>query len=218
MGKFKVGDNAIIANPESSDRDCLGEIVTIVSDIEGDAYPYKDDKGRLWCDDELESFKGICRKQGIEPVYFKDIKEEKEMNKVLNLWFERKQQAIIEKYSKMEQDFINNNYSVVQSYNELVAQFEKDLEDLYKFDKANEQFVLEEISDENTIKYGIDFDKLSCEFTDLHCKEKQDELKEIAKIIEEVEAQLSLSDELKYQQKVLIQYDIIDKKTKKIKV
>lgn len=164
--------------------------------------------GAIWKNDFYEKYiLGIWEKE-----------EEKEMNKVLNLWFERKQQAIIEKYSKMEQDFINNNYSVVQSYNELIAQFEKDLEDLYKFDKANEQFVLEEISDKNTIKYGIDFDKLSCEFTDLHCKEKQDELKEIAKIREEVEAQLSLSDELKYQQEVLIQYDIIDKKTKKIKV
>ena len=175
-------------------------------------YPYITDNA----DTYNKYILGLWENQDIEPVYFKDIKEEKEMNKVLNLWFERKQQAIIEKYSKMEQDFINNNYSVVQSYNELVAQFEKDLEDLYKFDKANEQFVLEEISDENTIKYGIDFDKLSCEFTDKHIKEKQGELKELAKIREEVEAQLSLSNKLKYQQEVLIQYNIIDKKTKKI--
>ena len=143
-------------------------------------------------------------------------KEEKEMNKVLSLWFERKQEKIIKKYAEMEQDFINNHYSVVKSYNELVEQFEKDLDDLYKFDKVNEQFVLEEISDKNTIKYDIDFDKLSCEFTDKHIKEKQGELKELAKIREEVEAQLSLSNELKYQQEVLIQYNIIDKKTKKI--
>ena len=142
--------------------------------------------------------------------------DEKDMNKVLNLWFERKQEKIIKKYAEMEQDFINNHYSVVKSYNELVEQFEKDLDDLYKFDKVNEQFVLEEISDKNTIKYDIDFDKLSCEFTDKHIKEKQGELKELAKIREEVEAQLSLSNELKYQQEVLIQYNIIDKKTKKI--
>ena len=138
------------------------------------------------------------------------------MNKVLNLWFERKQEKIIKKYAEMEQDFINNHYSVVKSYNELVEQFEKDLDDLYKFDKVNEQFVLEEISDKNTIKYDIDFDKLSCEFIDKHIKEKQGELKELAKIREEVEAQLSLSNELNYQQDVLIQYNIIDKKTKKI--
>lgn len=184
-----------------------------------------------WCfdDDELELFKEYklsfdfklppeleWENQDIKPVYFKDVKEEKEMNKVLNLWFERKQEKIIKKYAEMEQDFINNHYSVVKSYNELVEQFEKDLDDLYKFDKVNEQFVLEEISDKNTIKYDIDFDKLSCEFTDKHIKEKQGELKELAKIREEVEAQLSLSDELEYQQKVLIQYNIIDKKTKKI--
>lgn len=208
MGKFQVGDKVKIVNPESPNKDCLGEIVIIVSDTEGFAYPYRDDKGRLWCDDEMELF--------TQPLHENIAKEEKEMNKVLNLWFERKQEKIIKKYAEMEQDFINNHYSVVKSYNELVEQFEKDLDDLYKFDKVNEQFVLEEISDKNTIKYDIDFDKLSCEFTDKHIKEKQGELKELAKIREEVEAQLSLSNELKYQQDVLIQYNIIDKKTKKI--
>lgn len=162
--------------------------------------------GAKWKNDFYEKYiLGIWEKE-----------EEKEMNKVLNLWFERKQEKIIKKYAEMEQDFINNHYSVVKSYNELVEQFEKDLDDLYKFDKVNEQFVLEEISDKNTIKYDIDFDKLSREFTDKHIKEKQGELKELAKIREEVEAQLSLSNELNYQQEVLIQYNIIDKKTKKI--
>lgn len=277
MSKFKVGDKVKIVNPESPNKDCLGDVTTIVDDNVGPAYPYKDTFGRLWCDDELELLeeqvdkvdslypylvqpnfklspelqheweklvknsytgklcdknlfdgatwkndfyeryiKGIWENQDIKPVYIKDIKEEKEMNKVLNLWFERKQEKIIKKYAEMEQDFINNHYSVVKSYNELVEQFEKDLDDLYKFDKVNEQFVLEEISDKNTIKYDIDFDKLSCEFTDKHIKEKQGELKELAKIREEVEAQLSLSNELKHQQEVLIQYNIIDKKTKKI--
>ena len=240
MSKFKVGDRVKIVNPESPNKDCLGEITTIVDDKVGLAYPYKDTFGRLWCDDELELFarplyenitiddtnigeniynaviNGIWENQDIKPVYIKGIKEEKEMNKVLNLWFERKQEKIIKKYAEMEQDFINNHYSVVKSYNELVEQFEKDLDDLYKFDKVNEQFVLEEISDKNTIKYDIDFDKLICEFTDKHIKEKRGELKELAKIREEVEAQLSLSNELKHQQEVLIQYNIIDKKTKKI--
>lgn len=241
MSKFKVGDKVKIVNPESPNKDCLGDVTTIVDDNVGPAYPYKDTFGRLWCDDELELLEEQVDKvdslypylvqpnfelspelqhewenQDIKPVYIKGIKEEKEMNKVLNLWFERKQEKIIKKYAEMEQDFINNHYSVVKSYNELVEQFEKDLDDLYKFDKVNEQFVLEEISDKNTIKYDIDFDKLSCEFTDKHIKEKQGELKELAKIREEVEAQLSLSNELKYQQEVLIQYNIIDKKTKKI--
>lgn len=230
MSKFKVGDKVKIVNPESPNEDCLGEVTTIVDDRVGPAYPYVDTFGRLWCDDELELLEEqVDKVDSLYPYLVQpnfelshelqhewEKEEEKEMNKVLNLWFERKQEKIIKKYAEMEQDFINNHYSVVKSYNELVEQFEKDLDDLYKFDKVNEQFVLEEISDKNTIKYDIDFDKLSCEFTDKHIKEKQGELKELAKIREEVEAQLSLSNELKYQQEVLIQYNIINKKTKKI--
>lgn len=224
MSKFKVGDKVKIVNPILDiDDNYKGSVVTISKTLGLSRYEVLENK-RPWCNSELELFKSELtpeleyewENQAIEPVYFKDIKEEKEMNKVLNLWFERKQEKIIKKYAEMEQDFINNHYSVVKSYNELVEQFEKDLDDLYKFDKVNEQFVLEEISDKNTIKYDIDFDKLSCEFTDKHIREKQGELKELAKIREEVEAQLSLSNELKYQQDVLIQYNIIDKKTKKI--
>ena len=48
----------------------------------------------------------------------------------------------------------------------------------------------------------------------------RDEIRETYKKIddtrEEVEAQLSLSDDLKYQQEVLERYNIISKKTKKI--
>ena len=191
-------------NGECNGMTCNGNgpVYPACADLEFDSYIDWDKVCDIVIDDKI--------KNSIEK------EEEKEMNKVLSLWFERKQEKIIKKYAEMEQDFINNHYSVVKSYNELVEQFEKDLDDLYKFDKVNEQFVLEEISDKNTIKYDIDFDKLSCEFTDKHIKEKQGELKELAKIREEVEAQLSLSNELKYQQDVLIQYNIIDKKTKKI--
>lgn len=200
MSKFKVGDKVKFTGKVY--RDEKGYHVKVC------------DINEKWCLDDDATWKNDFYEKYILGIWEKE--EEKEMNKVLNLWFERKQEKIIKKYAEMEQDFINNHYSVVKSYNELVEQFEKDLDDLYKFDKVNEQFVLEEISDKNTIKYDIDFDKLSCEFTDKHIKEKQGELKELAKIREEVEAQLSLSNELKYQQDVLIQYNIIDKKTKKI--
>lgn len=239
MSKFKVGDKVKIIKPRPMDSVYKDKIVTIEEiDFDADEVNYSlnsrylvIENDRPWVDDELELFEEsieLCGKNLFDGATWKNDfyekyilgvwgkEEEKEMNKVLNLWFERKQEKIIKKYAEMEQDFINNHYSVVKSYNELVEQFEKDLDDLYKFDKVNEQFVLEEISDKNTIKYDIDFDKLSCEFTDKHIKEKQGELKELAKIREEVEAQLSLSNELKHQQEVLIQYNIIDKKTKKI--
>ena len=240
MSKFKVGDKVKFIGDASKHifSDVLDNhkndlTICVVCKNEKSYHVKARDINEKWCfdDDELELFEesielcgnnlfsGATWKNDFYEKYILGIwekEEEKEMNKVLNLWFERKQEKIIKKYAEMEQDFINNHYSVVKSYNELVEQFEKDLDDLYKFDKVNEQFVLEEISDKNTIKYDIDFDKLSCEFTDKHIKEKQGELKELAKIREEVEAQLSLSNELKHQQEVLIQYNIIDKKTKKI--
>ena len=234
MSKFKVGDKVKIKSWEqmfreyahNSSSDDISYISLPVSGFSremkkhlcGETAIIEDirDDDRVWLKFFNKDFGAGWSYSTYMLEPFKDIKEEKEMNKVLNLWFERKQEKIIKKYAEMEQDFINNHYSVVKSYNELVEQFEKDLDDLYKFDKVNEQFVLEEISDKNTIKYDIDFDKLSCEFTDKHIKEKQGELKELAKIREEVEAQLSLSNELKHQQEVLIQYNIIDKKTKKI--
>lgn len=83
-------------------------------------------------------------------------------------------------------------------------------------DKATEQFVLKENTPNNVIKYCLDLDKLKEEFEVEYLIKRNEELGEIEKVKEEVEAQLSLSNDLEYQQEVLIRYGIIDKKTKKI--
>lgn len=145
-----------------------------------------------------------------------EIKEEKDMNKVLNLWYERKKNKIDERYKLMEVQFYNDKYSVVGSFNELIEKFNQDLEDLYKLDKATEQFVLKENAPNNVVKYCLDLDSLKERFNVEYLIEKNKEIEELGKIKEEVEAQLSLSDDLEYQQEVLIRYGIIDKKTKKI--
>lgn len=144
------------------------------------------------------------------------IEEEKDMNKVLNLWCERKRDKIVDAYKEKEVEFYNNKYSVVESFNELVEKFNNDLEDLYKMDKATEQFVLTENAPNNVIKYCLDLDKLKEEFEVEYLIKRNEELGAIEKVKEEVEAQLSLSNDLEYQQEVLIRYGIIDKKTKKI--
>jgi hypothetical protein len=151
--------------------------------------------------------------------YIKGIwknEEEKDMNKVVNLWYERKRDKVINEYKEKEVEFYNNRYSVVESFNALVEQFNEDLESLYKMDKATEQFVLTENAPNNVIKYCLDLDKLKEEFEVEYLIKRNEELKEIEDIREEVEAQLSLSDDLKYQQEVLERYGIINKKTKKI--
>ena len=145
-----------------------------------------------------------------------EIEEEKDMNKVLNLWYERKRNKIIDKYDELEAEFNTTKYSVVESFNELVQRFNEDLESLYKMDKATEQFVLKENAPNNVVKYCIDYERLDKEFEEEYRNKRDEELKEIKDIKDEVEAQLSLSNNLEYQQEVLIRYGIIDKKTKKI--
>lgn len=151
--------------------------------------------------------------------YIKGIwenKEEKDMNKVVNLWYERNRDKIVDKYKEKEIEFYNNKYSIVESFNELVDTFNNNLEDLYKLDKATEQFVLKENAPTNVVKYCIDLDKLKEEFEVEYLIKRNEELKEIEDIRLEVEAQLSLSDDLEYQTKILRRYGIIDKKTNKI--
>lgn len=166
-------------------------------------------------DHSIDAFRYFVE-SGLKPLYIHGIKEEKDMNKVVDLWYNRKRDKVIDKYKEMEVEFYNNKYSVVESFNELVEQFNEDLENLYKMDKATEQFVLTENAPNNVIKYCLDLDKLKEEFEVEYLIKRNEELKEIEDIREEVEAQLSLSGDLKYQQEVLERYGIINKKTKKI--
>ena len=98
----------------------------------------------------------------------------------------------------------------------MIEKFNNDLEDLYKLDKATEQFVLKENTPNNVIKYCLDEEKLNEEFKKEYLSKRDEEFNDLRDIKDEVESQLSLSDDLEYQQEVLIRYGIIDKKTKKI--
>jgi len=166
-------------------------------------------------DDSIDAFRYFINELRAIDNFFEN-KEEKDMNKVVNLWYERNRDKIVDKYKEKEIEFYNNKYSIVESFNELVDTFNNNLEDLYKLDKATEQFVLKENAPTNVVKYCIDLDKLKEEFEVEYLIKRNEELKEIEDIKEEVEAQLSLSDDLEYQQEVLKRYNIIDKKTNKI--
>ena len=148
---------------------------------------------------------------------FINNKEENEMrNEVLELWYEKKRNKVIDKYDKLEEEFNKTQYGVVESFNELVEKFNNDLEDLYKLDKVSEQFVLEENAPSNVYKYRIDYDKLRDEFVEKYITERNKELAKIEEKYREVKAQLSLSDNLDYQIDILNRYGILTKKDKKI--
>lgn len=158
-----------------------------------------------YCQNDIEMLMKACGSMGGE-----------KMNKVLELWYKRQRDKIHTKYVELEEKFTNDKYSVVQSYKDLIEQFNKDLDALYDFDKATEQYVIKLSPFNNSFKYDIDYDKIKSDFRNVYLVEKENEIKELNNVKEEVEAQLSLSDDLSYQQEVLERYKIINKKTKKI--
>ena len=120
-------------------------------------------------------------------------------NKVLELWYERKSDAISKEYEEKEIEF-NNSKELVIKYKEILERFGNELEELYKSGENQEQNYIINTMTNNVYEYNINYKKLR----DL------DELKK------EIEALLSLSDDLEYQVEVLTRYGVLDKKTKKM--
>lgn len=236
MSKFKVGDMVVIANPYLNSQECYRGFVRRIHSIDAyDSYYFediKDEDGDMvpWEENELEKIEAqtLTAIDSINAVRYcmndlittnnccEKIKEEKSMNKVVTLWYERKRKSIEKKYDKLREKFGEKQYGIIESFNELVDKFNKDLDGLFQLDKASEQFVLVNNAPNNVIKYKINVDKLDDEFNEMYRDDIRKAYKKIDDTREEVEAQLSLSDDLKYQQEVLERYNIISKKTKKI--
>lgn len=144
-------------------------------------------------------------------------REEKNMNKVLKLYEERKLKEINDKYDKkVEDDY--NAIEVVKQYNELVMNFENKLEELFNsLDNFDNGYLVTQC-DSNCYKCTLSEDMIKNKLASKYFEEKQREIDEVTKLASEVDAQLSLSDDLTYQLEVLSRYDIIDKKTNKMKV
>lgn len=144
-------------------------------------------------------------------------REEKDMNKVLKLYEERKLKEINDKYDKkVEDDY--NAIEVVKQYNDLVNNFENKLEELFtSLDNFDNGYLVTQC-DSNCYKYALSEGMIKNKIIDKYAEEKIADKLELDNLIGEVDAQLSLSDDLTYQLEVLSRYDIIDKKTNKMKV
>lgn len=177
----------------------------------------------------------ICSAIGIKPVVshiddvadavrygiwdIKDMKnkEENEMrNEVLELWYERQMKNIEKKYDKYVEEYIEKNYSFVNDYKQLIKDFEDNLEYLYTLNNKDELFILKENTSCNVFKYVIDNEKLSYKANEYFEKDRKEDIELIKKTYAEIRALLSMSSDLEYQQSVLIEYGIIDKKTKRM--
>lgn len=151
-------------------------------------------------------------------MYVKGIwknKEEKDMNKVLELYAKRKREEIDKKYNeKVEKDY--NELELVKQYKEIVKDFESKMDELYNNELNAGESTIHQCYNINDYKYELKYD-LKNSISDVYDKERSEEIKAINDLVEEVEAQLSLSDDLEYQREVLTAYGIVDKKSGKIK-
>lgn len=136
-------------------------------------------------------------------------------NKVLDLYYNKKRDEIIDKYDKKEQEYFAKN-DLAKEFNELVEKFEEDLENLYKSVQNFDNDYIIQGHDDNYYKYKVNTDKIGKEFEEKYITKRQKELKELDSLREEIDAQLSMSDDLDYQIDVLTRYGILDKKTKKM--
>lgn len=140
-----------------------------------------------------------------------------EMNKVLKLYVERHTEMINEKYDELvNKDY--NNMEIVSTFKELITDFESKLEALFEEDSNEGRPALVRIVTDNIYKYDLNSDVIKNDIFKRYEEGKNRELKELKDLEEEVEAQLSLSDDIDYTLDVLVRYNIIDKKTNKIKV
>lgn len=147
---------------------------------------------------------------------FNKEREEKDMNKVLKLYEDRKHAEINKKYEeKVDNDF--NNIDVVKQYKTLIENFEKEQEALFKTVENFDNDYLVPSYDSNLYKYSISELKVKDGLMATYEDDKANEIEKLKELVAEVDAQLSLSEDLNYQMEVLTRYDILDKKTNKVK-
>ena len=142
--------------------------------------------------------------------------EEKDMNKVLELYKERKVREITRKYKELVENELESN-TFINKYNALVADFKKNLEDLEveeQKENAGKFRVLVRTGYDMELPIEINDDYRCYIVSKPFDIEKDKEMHNLYSTIEEINAMLSMSDDKDYQIEVLQRYGIIDKKGK----
>ena len=223
--RYLVKNNYNIEITRCDDTDFIGEEI-IFSDDEIELIDDENSTDDL-CSIHLEIDKDGCHiyKRGEQticsicekPVEFVtklEFKGENKMNKVLNLYITNRENEIINKYNELiEKDY--SEITVVKEYNVLIENFEKQLTDLFT-KSVIEEVPFEEVTSYNVYRFELDECGIKAKIVAKYQEKKSSELKTLMELRDEVEAQLSLSDNVDYQLDVLKRYDIINKKTGKI--
>lgn len=186
-----------------------------------DGLKYSSDGGKTWealgkptklkvdYADYSLSFTGLIMEHAIEDC-LKKIKEEENMNKVLELYYERK----LDKLKKFYLDLEKQEYDkveVVKEFNAINDEYTDKMEELRnKYNTSDKQFVVKTgYKDDN--RYELSYTIKEDIHTELF-KQYEVAKKEILEEKATIEAILSLSEDKDYQVEVLKNYGILDKK------
>lgn len=157
----------------------------------------------IYCDDSLDATRYTYNIRG---------GERNMNNKIVDLYYNRKKEEIRDKYAELSKKEYEE-LDVVKEYNELVETFKTSLAEMADRYNTEETKVLVRTGYTNTYMYELN-DNLRDEIKEIHRKDYDDEIKVLELLVEEVRAQLSLSDDKDYQIDILTRYDIINKKGK----
>ena len=234
---FKVGDRVKL-NPEISDfrhgrggvsYDEIGEIHLVRYDgaylVEFPSY------GRDWTgvegelilvDKVFEYVKNDVMTLKAVTIKIDKMEEEKDMNKILNLYMNRKIEKINKKYDEIIEKEYNEN-EFVKQYNTIVENFKENIKMLYENpENLVDRIIVDTGVSGDNFKYVIVRD-LKEQIANKYDKEKMEEIQKIENLVKEIETTLSLAEsgngEINQDRviEILSNYQIIDKKTLKIK-
>ena len=142
--------------------------------------------------------------------YSVELEEEINMNKVLELYKEREEKRIRDKYKKLEEDMYND-VPVVKEFNELEEKTKQSYEELCN--KYNGEQV--DYINITGYVYESGYELSTKIMSDIHGKLAPDfkkEMEELHDKVRDIEALLSISDDKDYQLEVLKNYGLLDKK------
>lgn len=237
MSKFKVGDLVKIVKPNNvcGKMDYINQIHKIIRNesdkSEASQWWKLDDNSCFrWQEEELELVEKaliFCESYAVEKF---NKKEGNKMIESINLidLYANKHRESIEKETKEKVEELRKRCDVINKYNELVEQFEKDCDELYlsQFteEEKNKILINKDMIDDadmqlrttgepSEVKYYTNKNFCNDDYYKL-MDERESKLNEINDLVKTVKAHVGIAKTKEEVEEILTRYGIIDKKGK----
>lgn len=138
--------------------------------------------------------------------------EDIDMNEILKLYEKRKEKSINDDYKALVREEYNE-VEEVKRYEELVNTFNASLDELVEEYNTENHRAFVRTGYHNTYKYEISSDLME-EIRKKHIPFRDAKIQDLRELVEEVSAQLSLSNDKDYQIEILKKYEILNKQGK----